>query len=98
MPYPLSVCLRYVYATFVLINEYSANGFTSATLMMISNSPWNQNKTTGCHLDLCTHVHDDASMELAIYWKPTHTDWYLNFQLHHPLVQLGEVNCEDIDK
>ena len=42
---------------------------------------------------------DDGTIKLLVYRKPTHTDQYLAFDSHHPLLDRKErVVSEDVDK
>ena len=34
---------------------------------------------------------DGNKMKTTVYRKPTHTDWYLHFQSHHPQIKSGIV-------
>ena len=37
---------------------------------------------------------EDGSLDVSIYRKSTHTDWYLHFESHHPThVKRGVVRC-----
>ena len=35
-------------------------------------------------LDSLLHRKDDRTLEVSVYRKPSHTDWYLHFSSHHP--------------
>ena len=42
----------------------------------------------GClpFLDVLLHFNNDGTLSIYVYRKPTHTDKYLNFDSHHPLM------------
>ena len=45
-------------------------------------------------LDTLLRRGEDGSLDVSIYWKPTHTDRYLHFDSHHPAhVKWGVVRC-----
>ena len=45
-------------------------------------------------LDTLLRRNDDGSLDVTIYRKPVHTDWYLNIQPRHPShVKRGLVLC-----
>ena len=45
-------------------------------------------------LDALLQRKDDNSLDVTVYRKPTHTDWYLDFYPHHPpQVKRGLVKC-----
>ena len=45
-------------------------------------------------LDTLLHYKNNESLDVSIYRKPTHTNWYLHFSSHHPRhVKEGVVSC-----
>ena len=45
-------------------------------------------------LDALLQRKDDGNLDVTVYRKPTHTDWYLDFLSHHPShVKRGLVRC-----
>ena len=35
----------------------------------------------------------DGTLDVNVYWKPTHTDKYLHFRSHHPIHVMQERTC-----
>ena len=45
-------------------------------------------------LDTLLRRKEDGSLDVLVYRKPMHTDWYLHFESHQPtLVKRGVVRC-----
>ena len=45
-------------------------------------------------LDILLRRKDDGSLDVTVYRKPVHTDWYLNIQPRHPsYVERGLILC-----
>ena len=79
---------RYVDDTFVKIHEYFVSEFAEHLNSIDENIKFTtEPETKGklSFLDSCTTLNDDGSLDLTVYWKPTHTDQYLNFDSNHHL-------------
>ena len=84
-PQPPSLWLCYMDDTFTVLHEYDVDESTEYINnidphIKFTIEPEKDQKLP--FLDLCMHILDDA------YYisKPTHTDQYLNFKSHHPLM------------
>ena len=91
---PPSLWFRYVDDKLVLTHEDDVDALTSHIdniddHIQFTTEPETQGKLP--FLDLCVTVLDDASTKITIYKKPTHTDQYLNFNSHHPLIHKRSV-------
>ena len=80
--------------TFTILHEYDMEEFTEHINSIDPHikctiKPEEDSKLP--FMDLCTHILDDGSMKITIYWKPTHQDQYLNFKLHHTLTHKHSV-------
>ena len=48
-------------------------------------------------LDTCVHRTIEGKLETDVYHKPTHTDKYLSFNLHHPRSSWQQPSISDIE-
>ena len=93
-PPPPSLWLRYMDDTFTVLHEYYVEEFTEHINSIdphikFTIEPEKDSKLP--FLGLCTHILDDGSTKITIYWKPTQTDQYLSFKSHHPLTHKRSV-------
>ena len=93
-PGPPSLWFRYIDDTFVLTHEEDVDSSSSHINniddhIQFTTEPETQGKLP--FLDLCVTVLDDTSTKITIYTKPTHTDQYLSFNSHHPLIHKRSV-------
>ena len=91
-PRPPSLWFRY--DTFVLTYEDDVDSLTSHIIniddhIQFTTEPETQGKLP--FLDLCVTVLGDTSTKITISRKPAHTDQYLNFNSHHPLIHKRSV-------
>ena len=91
---PPRVWLRYVDDTFVIIDKTQIDPFFAHINSLDDNikftqEPMKDNKIP--FLD-CNVLVANGKLTTAVYRKPTHTDQYLNFDSHHPLIhKLGVI-------
>ena len=84
------VWLRYVDDIFKLIKKAEREAFFEFVnqldkhLKFTREAPNEQRELP--YLDSLPKVEEDGSVSFRVYRKPTHTDQYLQFQSHHPLV------------
>ncbi|XP_072033246.1 uncharacterized protein [Amphiura filiformis] len=87
--------LRFVDDTFVIIERTELEGFFQHINKLDDNIKFTQESCkddTLAFLDCLISVKNDGSLTSNIYRKPTHTDHYLQFGSHHPLIhKLGVI-------
>ncbi|XP_072046801.1 uncharacterized protein [Amphiura filiformis] len=92
---PPRLWLRYVDDTFVIINRHEQDNFFTHINSISDNIKFTQEKCTDnklaflhCHVQ----INNERKLTTVVYRKPTHTDHYLQFGSHHPLVhKLGVI-------
>ncbi|XP_072041173.1 uncharacterized protein [Amphiura filiformis] len=89
------VWLRFVDDTFVILNRSELDGFFEHINSVDDNIKFTQElckDNTLAFLDCLISVQSDGTLTSKVYRKPTHTDHYLQFGSHHPLVhKLGVI-------
>ena len=92
---PPRLWLRYVDDTFVIINRTEQDNFFEHINSINSHIKFTQEKCLDnklAFLDCNIKISDTRKLTTAVYRKPTHTDHYLQFGSHHPLVhKLGVI-------
>ncbi|XP_071500717.1 uncharacterized protein [Diadema antillarum] len=83
------IWLRYVDDTFVILHDEESASFFGHINSLDKHISFTQETCKDGHLaflDVEVHVDSNGTLSTSVYRKPTHTDQYLNFQSHHPLV------------
>ncbi|XP_072042909.1 uncharacterized protein [Amphiura filiformis] len=92
---PPRLWLRYVDDTFVIINRHEQDKFFTHINSISDNIKFTQEKCTDnklAFLDCHVQINNERKLTTVVYRKPTHTDHYLQFGSHHPLVhKLGVI-------
>ena len=92
---PPRLWLRYVDDTFVNINRTEQDNFFEHINSINSHIKFTQEKCLDnklAFLDCNIKISDTRKLTTAVYRKPTHTNHYLQFGSHHPLVhKLGVI-------
>ena len=88
--------LRYVDDTFIIIiNKRESDNFFKYINEVDPNIRFTQEECVDdklAFLDCHVHLNPDGSLNSTVYRKPTHTDHYLQFDSHHPLIhKLGVI-------
>ena len=92
---PPRLWLRFVDDTFVVLERSELENFFQHINAIDENIKFTQElckDNTLAFLDCLITVNSDGSLSSKVYRKPTHTDHYLQFGSHHPLIhKLGVV-------
>ena len=92
---PPRLWLRYVDDTFVIINRNEQDSFFTHINSINDNIKFTQEKYSDnklAFLDCLVKIKDNRKLNTIVYRKPTHTDHYLQFDSHHPLIhKLGVI-------
>ena len=92
---PPRLWLRYVDDTFVIINRNEQDNFCTHINSIDNNIKFTQEKCNDnklAFLDCLVKINEKRKLSTIVYRKPTHTDHYLQFGSHHPLIhKLGVI-------
>ena len=86
---PPRLWLRYVDDTFVVLHQKEIHHFFEHINSVNPHIRFTQESghdNAIAFLDCHVHVNSDGSLATKVYRKPTHTDHYLQFDSHHPLI------------
>ena len=87
--------LRYVDDTFVILEKNETSRFLDHLTSQDPNIKFTQEQCTNNllpFLDCLVKINSDGSLSTSVYRKPTHTDQYLQFSSHLPLIhKLGVI-------
>ena len=87
--------LRYVEDTFVILETNETSRFLDHLKSQNVNIKFTQEQCTNNllpFLECLVKINSDGSLSTRVYRKPTHTDQYLQFSSHHPLIhKLGVI-------
>ena len=87
--------LRYVDDTFVIIKKEEKDQFFTHINSVDPNIKFTQEEISNnklAFLDAQVNIKQDRTLSCTVYRKPTHTDQYLQFESHHPLIhKLGVI-------
>ena len=87
--------LRYVHDTFVVLEKSENSRFLCHLNSLDPNIKFTQEQCTNNmlpFLDCLVKINSNGSLSTSVFCKPTHTDQYLQFSSHHPLIhKLGVV-------
>ena len=76
---------RYVDDTMTKIHEGAVSSFSDHLNSHIRFTSEKEKNGRIPFLNTCLHLKEDGSTKVTVYWKPTHTDQYLNFHSNHHL-------------
>ncbi|XP_071848595.1 uncharacterized protein [Apostichopus japonicus] len=92
---PPKLWLRFVDDTFVITSKDEQDNFFTHINSINTNIKFTQEE---CHnnnlafLDCLVQINPKRKLNTVVYRKPTHTDHYLQFGSHHPLIhKLGVI-------
>ncbi|XP_072048744.1 uncharacterized protein [Amphiura filiformis] len=92
---PPKLWLRFVDDTFIIIDKSESESFFNFINQVDPNIKFTQEECVDnklAFLDCLVHLNSDGTLNSTVYRKPTHTDHYLQFDSHHPLIhKLGVI-------
>jgi len=92
---PPRLWLRFVDDTFIILDKSETTSFFEYINGVDTNIKFTQEECVNdklAFLDCLVHRNRDGTLISTVYRKPTHTDHYLQFDSHHPLIhKLGVI-------
>ncbi|XP_071851501.1 uncharacterized protein [Apostichopus japonicus] len=87
---PPKLWLRFVDDTFVIISKEEQSTILKTNIKFTQEECHNNNLA---FLDCLVQINPKRKLNTVVYCKPTHTDHYLQFGSHHPLIHKLGVIC-----